>query len=282
MLAHAEVLRFSIGCVRRTKDKPTTGCCGRLRGWLSSYSDGRKSKRESANEFGRGLRVTSPVPHTHQRSSYHLQLPYRYGLLLMTASALLHWLVSESFFLVRVTVFQPNGIEDSSALISTVGYSALTITVALAMMLFMLVVIALFGVLRRYDGSDMMPLVAGCSASLAAATQPGNAAMLRNQKFESGMELERLVWGVVGASTSNRESTGNSTDRIAGNDAERAFADGVLPGQGQGPRQDKPEVVLNMAEPGAGTEVQTKASPVGHATFSNKKVEMLVRGMSYS
>jgi hypothetical protein len=122
----------------------------------------------------------------------------------------------------------------------------------------------------------------GCSASLAAAAQPGNAAMLRNQKFESGMELERLVWGVVGASTSNRESTGNSTDRIAGNDAERAFADGVLPGQGQGPRQDKPEVVLNMAEPGAGTEVQTKASPVGHATFSNKKVEMLVRGMSYS
>lgn len=43
-------------------------------------------------------------------------------------------------------------------------------------------VIVLSGILRRYDGSDMMPLVAGCSVCLATATQPGNAAMVGNQE----------------------------------------------------------------------------------------------------
>ncbi|KAF2028392.1 hypothetical protein EK21DRAFT_27986, partial [Setomelanomma holmii] len=47
----------------------------------------------------KGLRI-SGVPQGAQRSTYFLQLPYRIGLPFMAISAFLHWLVSQSFFLV--------------------------------------------------------------------------------------------------------------------------------------------------------------------------------------
>lgn len=80
----------------------------------------------------RGLRVTQPAE--GQRSTYWLQQPYRYSLTLIGMWILLHWLVSESFFLVRVKVYMPDGQEAPSQLISTVGYSSLAIVVSLAIM----------------------------------------------------------------------------------------------------------------------------------------------------
>ncbi|KAL8635766.1 MAG: hypothetical protein Q9228_006781, partial [Teloschistes exilis] len=71
------------------------------------------------------LRVTWPKG--TQRSTYRLQLPYTYGIPLMVFSGALHWLVSQSIFLARVTVFDPSGAEDTKYSISTCGYSNIAI-----------------------------------------------------------------------------------------------------------------------------------------------------------
>ncbi|OAL46160.1 hypothetical protein IQ07DRAFT_198771 [Pyrenochaeta sp. DS3sAY3a] len=49
------------------------------------------------------LRVTSPVP--GQRSTHFLQLPYKWGLPLLAGSILLHWFVSQSIFLARISFY---------------------------------------------------------------------------------------------------------------------------------------------------------------------------------
>jgi hypothetical protein len=51
----------------------------------------------------KGLRVSRPVAGSEQRSTYFLQLPYRYSLPMMIASIGFHWLVSQSIYSVFVT-----------------------------------------------------------------------------------------------------------------------------------------------------------------------------------
>jgi hypothetical protein len=113
------------------------------------------------------LRVTSPVG--KQRTSYYLQLPYKFALPLLLLSGILHWLVSQSIFLARVTIFNPDGDEDDYQSISTCGYSCIAI-------IFVIIVggIAVLSGLgfgfRRYPAE--MPLAAGCSAAISAACHP--------------------------------------------------------------------------------------------------------------
>jgi hypothetical protein len=64
--------------------------------WVS-YAHKRKS-----------LRVSRPAEGA-QRSTYFLQLPYRFALPLMVLSGLLHWLVSQSIFLVAIDVYTHDG-----------------------------------------------------------------------------------------------------------------------------------------------------------------------------
>ena len=67
------------------------------------------------------LRVSHPVG--IQRSSYFISMPMKYGIPLLAANATLHWLVSQSMFLVSTTTFFPNDIEDASNSFTTTGYS---------------------------------------------------------------------------------------------------------------------------------------------------------------
>ena len=136
----------------------------------------------------RGLRVTQPMH--RQRSSYYLSLPYRFSIPLIIVSAVLHWLVSESFFLVRVTVYNPDGTENSGEHISTVGYSAYAIIVSLTTMVSILLAIIILGRWMRYSAS--MPLAATCSASMAAICQPAQGA-----EYGPDLALQPLSWGSV-------------------------------------------------------------------------------------
>ena len=55
------------------------------------------------NAFGtryQPLRVSSP--HGQQRSTYRLQLPYAYSIPLIAGSIVLHWLVSNAFYLLVI------------------------------------------------------------------------------------------------------------------------------------------------------------------------------------
>jgi hypothetical protein len=62
----------------------------------------------------KGLRVTTQR-RASQRSTYFLSLPYRFALPLMVVSGTLHWLVSQSIFLVAIEVSELHTWETNQA-----------------------------------------------------------------------------------------------------------------------------------------------------------------------
>lgn len=115
----------------------------------------------------RSLRVTDPVG--IQRETYFLSLPYRYAIPLMTCSLFLHWLVSQSLFLIRVKVIDFEHVEPSGKIVSkddirsVCGYTVISVVLAIILALIMLVTAIVFG-LRRYTGQ--IPLAAACRYSI--------------------------------------------------------------------------------------------------------------------
>ncbi len=135
----------------------------------------------------KGLRVA--WPRGQQRARGFLQLPYIYAVPIMVASTILHWLISQSLFLVRIYVWAGDEIGGVDSSISSIGYSPYAIVFALSLGGAMLMAALLLGFLRTYPAT--MPLAACCSASIAAACQP------REDMAKDELTLERLQWGVV-------------------------------------------------------------------------------------
>ena len=132
------------------------------------------------------LRVTSPEG--EQRSTYRLQLPYRYGIPLLILSGTLHWLVSQSLFLARVSAFDEQGVEQTSLSISTIGYSCIAIITVIILGTIVVILGIAFG-FRRYKPG--MPLVTSCSAAISAACHRPDG--------DEDAASKRVMWGVVGA-----------------------------------------------------------------------------------
>lgn len=114
----------------------------------------------------RGLRVSTPAG--KQRATYYLTLPYTYAVPLLLLSGLLHWLVSQSFFLVQITVYT-EGVEDASLDITTCGYSPIATLFVIIVGITMLAVAFGLG-FRRYPAG--IPLASSCSAAISAACHP--------------------------------------------------------------------------------------------------------------
>ena len=112
----------------------------------------------------KALRVTQP--HGAQRSTYFLQLPYRYSIVLLTTSTLLHWLVSQCLFLANVNVFFPSGELDCLNSIATIGHSVVPLLFVLILGSVTVAVGFLNG-RRRYRPG--IPLAGSCSAAISAA-----------------------------------------------------------------------------------------------------------------
>ncbi|KAL1792900.1 hypothetical protein ACET3X_009407 [Alternaria dauci] len=108
----------------------------------------------------KGLRVTH-LPSGAQRSTYFLQLPYRFGIPLMVLSFTLHWLVSQSIFLVAIDLYDVNGnpgVGSRSVLdFKTLGYSPLAIIAVLALGGLMVISMVAFGYIpyRRAAAQDI-------------------------------------------------------------------------------------------------------------------------------
>jgi hypothetical protein len=142
-----------------------------------------------AHEYGgyakerKSLRVTTP--RGTQRSTYWLQLPYTYGVPLILASAVLHWLVSQSMFLARVSVWK-DGVETSSSSSSAVGFSPAPMLCTIVLGTCMLLVAVGMGY-RKLPSS--IPIAGSCSMALAAAAH----------RPESDVDAAVLPvkWGVV-------------------------------------------------------------------------------------
>ena len=142
------------------------------------------------------LRVTTPIG--RQRSTYRLQLPYRYGVPLLVGSGTLHWLVSQSIFLARVNVVDSMGFEYPDESISTCGYSPIAIIFVIILGSIIVLVGIAYGFRKTSSG---IPLVGSCSAAISAACHPPKADVNASSK--------RVMWGAVPA-----ENISDSDDRV--------------------------------------------------------------------
>ncbi|RPB01871.1 hypothetical protein L873DRAFT_1827131 [Choiromyces venosus 120613-1] len=128
------------------------------------------------------LRVSQPTG--KQRSTYWLQLPYRYSLPLMAPKSVTHLCASQGIFLAKFEIFNPLG--KSFKVISTVGYPVVGITLLMASGLIHLIVLFAVG-LKKYP--LRMPLAASSSAAIAAAYHP--------PEDDIDALYEPLMWGAV-------------------------------------------------------------------------------------
>lgn len=130
----------------------------------------------------RPLRVTVPVG--EQQSKYYLTIPYTYAILVIILSGTLHWLMSESLFLVRITAVDRNQVYDDS--VSSMGYSPLAIAISCLVCFLMLAFVNIKAFQKYKPG---IPLVGSCSAAISAACHP-----LGEEKDVSSKPVQ---WGVV-------------------------------------------------------------------------------------
>ncbi|OJD38672.1 uncharacterized protein BKCO1_400095 [Diplodia corticola] len=141
------------------------------------------------------LRVSHPARGSAQRSTYFLQIPYRLALPLALFSSLLHWLVSQSIFIVKVDGADPAGGTDpwhvassasGSDAVSTVtcGYSPVGMMATALAAVLLVAFAAALGARRLAPG---VPLAGSCSAAIAAACHAP----------EGADEARPLMWGVV-------------------------------------------------------------------------------------
>ncbi|KAK8044117.1 hypothetical protein PG993_004141 [Apiospora rasikravindrae] len=134
----------------------------------------------------RTLRVSEPVG--IQRSSYTISLPLRYGVPLYAASGLIHWLISQSLFLARITALQDqHGTVDVKNSFSTCGYSPIAVLATVAAGLIQVLALVLLG-FRKYDG--VMRIVSTNSRAISAACHA------LKEDMKEGYLLP-LRWGVV-------------------------------------------------------------------------------------
>lgn len=145
------------------------------------------------------LRLSSP--RGIQRSSYFLSLPYRFSLPLMFASVVMHWLISQSVFVIQSigvvygTSFYRSPVYDSSL----IGWSSIGMIYSLGLLIAMVIALVAIGSLNKYrplerdksqgtaTQSYTMPLVCSCSAAISAACHSSH------EDFES--HLLPVRWG---------------------------------------------------------------------------------------
>lgn len=137
----------------------------------------------------KGLRVTKPL--AKQRSTYFLQLPYRWAVPLIFTSGILHWLLSQSFFLVRLIVNDRNGIAVPEKSKTACGYSRLSLLVFFVVALVLVVAVGMIGIRHL---QQKIPMAASCSLVISAACHPA-------EDEGQDIHLKKVKWGVVEEAT---------------------------------------------------------------------------------
>ena len=152
----------------------------------------------------KGLRVSSQSQGA-QRSKYFLQLPYRFGAPLLVLSGVMHWLISQSIFVVAVDYYNavgyPGGDDErffpNATTFKTCGYSPIAIISVIIVGVFMVLAIIAVGFVPYKRG---MPLAGSCSLAVSAACHP---AEWEGKLHGDGTEQQnvaatgQLKWGVV-------------------------------------------------------------------------------------
>ncbi|KAH8205228.1 hypothetical protein TruAng_000640 [Truncatella angustata] len=160
---------------------------------LSTFLVQREFSLMHRSDRRKPLRVSEPTG--IQRSSFFISLPLRYGVPLYATSGVMHWLISQSLFLARITAISPDGTDDNTYSFSTCGYSPIAIFItnetffAAAMLVGIALVLALILVsMRKYDGTMSMVSTNSRAISAACHVLPGD----RDHGY-----LLPVQWGVV-------------------------------------------------------------------------------------
>ncbi len=138
----------------------------------------------------KGLRVSNSARGA-QRSTPVLQLPFSVSIPLLIVSGVLHWLCSQSIFVISLRMneveFGDTNIDNIREFI-TCGYSPQAIIGVIMLGALMVVAISLVGRMK-YRG--IIPMAGSCSAAISAMCHPKTA--------EDGedMVLQPLQWGVT-------------------------------------------------------------------------------------
>lgn len=144
-----------------------------------------------AHEFDRltqhkkGLRV-SERPRGRQRASRFFTLPVRYALPLMLCSAAIHWLCSQSLFMVRIDGVDPYGNTDLDDQMVRLGYSATGMVSLIGVSVALMVATVCVGTFRRMRtglGETSMSVVI--------------SAACHQQRYEPEPWLQEVQWGDV-------------------------------------------------------------------------------------
>ncbi len=161
--------------------------CMLLASEWNSYSTERK-----------GLRISSSHPQGAQRAGYFLQLPFRYSIPLVLFSLLFHWLISQSIFVVNISMFDPNGIPvtDGPNYIGhliTCGYSP--VAIIFSIILGVSLVGTLLGSGLGFRFRTGMPIAGSNSLAIAAACHSNESSC---KESDIAMLSQRpLMWGEV-------------------------------------------------------------------------------------
>ncbi|KUJ12413.1 uncharacterized protein LY89DRAFT_722040 [Mollisia scopiformis] len=143
-------------------------------------------------EFSQMYRKRKPLrvsePEGIQRSSYFISLPLKYGIPLYISSGIMHWLISQSLFLARITAFFPDGSVDDGSSFSTCGYSPIALFTTILVGITLVIGVVALG-FRKYEGT--MPLVSTNSLAISAACHA-----LQEDRGNEG-HLLPMQWGVV-------------------------------------------------------------------------------------
>ncbi len=133
------------------------------------------------------LRVS--LPRGRQRSTYWLQLPYHYAIPMVAAITTLHWLISQSLFIVRVKSMAGDAVESVQ---TNIGFSCIAIFFAVILGLVMVTACIATGLRRLYPG---IPLAGSCSLAISAACH--------RPVDDVDAALMPVIWGEV---TADRDS----------------------------------------------------------------------------
>ncbi|MBA7489604.1 hypothetical protein ES702_00138 [subsurface metagenome] len=187
------------------------------------------------------LRVT--WPRGQQRSTYYLNLPWRYGISITLCSILLHFLVSQSIFLAQVKTFHPDGTLSDRETISDCGVSPVALLTTLCVATTLIAITILHGY-RKIDAR--MPLHGNSSAVISAMCHPTS-----DEAKDAHFAEKPLMWGVVQLSAVNMSRT-----------------------QSQGGRQ------YDIGKDGVGPGIRYEDT-IGHCAFTTRVVEAPVVGKNY-
>ncbi|KAH8723446.1 hypothetical protein GQ44DRAFT_599473, partial [Phaeosphaeriaceae sp. PMI808] len=144
-------------------------------------------------------------------NTYFLQLPYRFVIPLLILSSTLHWLVSQSIFIVDITFYD---IPESIDIFSSNGhnwetcrFSPIAAISAVSLAFFMFTMMLGLGFVPHKKG---MPLAGSCSLAISAACH-------LDQKVDPDgaiAAVKKLQWGVVGTNGDGVGHCSFSTEEV--------------------------------------------------------------------